>query len=229
MARNQELASAATSGQVTNLDKNAFELYGEQATQRGSIVGTLLKFNKGDWLEGQDDNEVAVGTKFAACMDQLMVGWVKWVDGKPERQEMGLLTEGHTPPSRKSLGDTDETTWELDAQGKPRDPWQFSNYLLLKQPGKKFVPDQAWTFATSSRGGIGAVGELCKKYGKEMRSHPDQNPVVEVGVDSYNHPNKEFGRIKVPVLTLVGWESKKLFEQQEAAVEEPKKVAGRRR
>src|SRR4029078_9906099 len=98
-------------------------------------------------------------------MDQLMVGWVKWVDNKPDQQEMGLLTEGHTPPARCAMGDTDEAAWEVagrgkppsarsamgdtdqaawevDASGKPRDPWQFTNYLILKKPGKQFKAEE---------------------------------------------------------------------------------------
>jgi hypothetical protein len=31
---------------------------------------------------------------------------------------------------------------------------------------------------------------------------------VELQVDSYAHPIKEYGRIKIPMLEVVGWEAK---------------------
>lgn len=190
-------------------ERNVFEQYGSQMSQ-SNITGQLLKFSKGDWLFGQDDEEMKAGTKLVANIPELMVGWIKWVDNKPVEQLMGRLADGFQPKRRSELGDNDDTTWEVDAQGKPRDPWQFTNYLLMKRPGKKAVDDELFTFTTSSRGGLGALGALCKTYGQEMRTKPDELPIVELDVNSYNHPNKDFGRIKVPVFNVVGWESKSL-------------------
>jgi hypothetical protein len=194
---------------------NFFTAYGNQVSNT-SIVGTLLKFNKGDWLAGEAEEDIAVGTKMVANMDQLMVGWIKWQDNKPVEQIMGAVTEGYQPPRRSTLGSDDEANWELDNTGKARDPWQFSNYLVLKSPGRG---GDLLTFATSSKGGLGAIGELCRAYGEEMRTHPDDWPVVELGVSSYNHSNKEFGRIKIPVLKLVGWEPKSNFTDEPEPVQ----------
>ena len=189
-------------------EKNIYEAYGDSASQR-ALVGTLVRFNKGDWLSGKDDDEIEVGTKFTAIMDQLEIGWMKWVDSKPESREMGKLSEGFRPPRRNALGDTDEAQWDVDNSGKPRDPWQYTQHLVMRTPGTTGEDDEdLFTFATSSRGGINAVGELCKVYGKQMRMRPDEWPVVEIGVDKYKHPNKEYGIIKVPTLSVVGWEPK---------------------
>lgn len=202
--------------EVANLEMNYFESYGSQVSQK-AIVGRLLKFNKGDWLAGEDDEEIEEGTKLVANMDQLMIGWVKWADNKPEQQLMGLVVEGHQSPKREALGDLDQSLWEVDAQGKERDPWQFTNYLIMKEVGAEGSDDEKlYTFATSSRGGLNCVGELCKVYGKQMRQQPDQYPIVELGSGSYNHPNKEFGRIKFPTLAVVGWEAKTLSEREAA-------------
>lgn len=214
-----------------NVSKNFFEQYGEQASSRSSIVGSLLKFSKGDWLLGQDEDEIPVGTRYVVSMDNLMVGWVKWSDNKPVEQIMGRVVEGYAPPRRDTLGDNDKETWEVGTDGKERDPWQFSNQVLMKPVGKQYDTEIAITFVTSSKGGIGAIGELCKKYGKEMRTREGQCPIVEIGVDSYNHPNKEFGRIKTPVITLVGWEKGSLFDVEAAAAaaaEEDAKPKGKK-
>ena len=45
--------------QVASYAKNPFEDYGEQASGRSNIVGKLLKFSKGDWLAGQNNDEIA--------------------------------------------------------------------------------------------------------------------------------------------------------------------------
>lgn len=196
--------------------RNFFEAYGDQ-TQSRSIVGKLLKFSKGDYTVGQENEEVPVGTRFAVSMDNFLVGWIKWVDQKPEEQVMGLLSEGYTPPKRRELGDTDEEAWEADADGKPRDPWQLTNQVLFKVPGKKRSDDVLFTFTTSSYGGISNLGKLCKAYGTSMRQHPDENPVIEIGVEKYKHSNAQYGTIKNPTFTIVGWEKKALFAEAEAA------------
>ena len=50
------------------------------------------------------------------------------------------------------------TKWEIDNTGQPKDCWQFSNYLPLK-----FADGTLYTFTTSSRGGLGAVGDLVRR------------------------------------------------------------------
>jgi hypothetical protein len=216
--------------EVASGSKNAFTAYGEQASQK-QIVGTLLRFTKGDYLAGQDDDEVAVGTKYVVNMDELMVGWIRWENNKPTDHIMGRVVDNYQPPRRNELGDTDKTMWEVDNQGKEKDPWQFSNYLLFWG----IDDSELYTFASSSKGGLNSIGDLCKAYGKVMSQHPDEYPIIELGVSSYVHPNKEFGRIKVPVLKIVGWETKGVFADGEvtgdddgpttAKAAEPEKVA----
>jgi hypothetical protein len=228
----------AERNQNQDLEPSYFESYGQSAANT-PIVGRLLKFNKGDWLAGQDEEELERGTQLVAVMDQLFIGWIKWVDSKPEEQRLGKVVEGYRPEKRKELGDTDETLWEVDDQGRARDPWQFTNHLILRNPGTTGEDDEdLYTFATSSRGGINAIGELCKAYGKAMRMKPEEWPVVELDVDSYNHSNKEFGRIKIPVIKLVDWEPKTGVAQKKIAAPakkttpaktEPAKPAAKRR
>ena len=205
-------------------ERNYFESYGDQVSQK-SIVGQLLKFNKGDYLAGENEDEVEEGTQLVANMDQFMVGWIKWVDNKPEQQIMGPIAEGFQPPRRNTLGDDDKDLWETDTAGKARDPWQFSNYVVMKEVGKPGNVENLYTFAISSKGGLNALGEVCKAYGREMRTNGDQWPIIELGVDSYVHSNKEFGRIKVPVLKVVGWEDKTMFAEGAVVTKPARKKA----
>lgn len=191
---------------------NPFESYGAAATQR-SIVGTLLKFSKGDYLAGQNNDEIRVGTEMIANMDELMVGWIRWENNRPSEQRMGRIIEGYKPERRYELGDDDESKWDIDQNGQPQDPWQFSNYLILKDK----EDGELYTFTTASAGGRNAIGELCKNYGKMMRQKPDEFPIVALKVDSYQHSNKAFGRIKFPVFEITGWASKAEFSDMSEA------------
>jgi hypothetical protein len=212
---------------VAAVGDNYFQSYGDQVSQR-SIVGKLLKFSKGDYLVGEDNEEVEEGTQLVANMDELMVGWIRWADSKPTDQIMGRVSDGYQAPKRNTLGDDDKSKWEVDEQGRERDPWQFSNYLILKTPGQT-GEDALFTFTTSSRGGLNAIAELCKTYGKAMRQKPDEFPVIALGVGSYQHSNKSFGRIKFPILEVVGWAPRAEFvealEGQQPAVEPEKEAA----
>lgn len=202
-----ELTTQGNGGAVAANTPNYFEAYGEQASQK-SIVGTLLKFDKGDYLAGKDATLVDIGTQLIANMDQLLVGWIRWHGGKPTDQIMGATAKGYQAPKRNTLGDEDDSKWEIDEKTRiPKDPWSFSNYLVLKEPGEN---GELFTFTTSSRGGLSAIGDLCKDYGKAMRAKPNDYPVIQLRSDSYVHT--QYGRIKTPVLTIVGWAPKSEFD-----------------
>lgn len=200
-----DLEKKKTGGLPATNETNPFEEYGNAATARG-IEGTLLTFHKGDYLAGQEKKEVPLGTEFEALIDKLMTGWVCWQDGMPvDKENMGLVAERFVPPRRKELGDLDKTLWERDPKGQEQDPWQLTNYL----PMRRIDNGEIYTFATNSKGGLTAVGELCKLYGKEMRQRPDQDPVIGLDASSYMHRNSRIGRVDVPVLNnIVDWIAK---------------------
>ena len=132
-------------------------------------------------------------------MDSLEVGHVRWEGMRPVEPRMGRLVGGFKPAKRSELGHDDRSQWETDDEGQARDPWQFSNQLELADPDK----GELYTFCTSSKGGLTAIGELCKQYGAAMRQRPDDWPVIELGVGSYAHANKAYGKIKYPVFGIV--------------------------
>lgn len=226
-----EVAERRGGTAVANPDQNYYTQYGDQVAQR-SIVGKLLKFSKGDYFAGADNEVVPQGTRFIARMDELLVGWIRWEDNRPTDQVMGRLGSGYQPKRRNELGDNDKSQWEIDETSKePRDPWQFSNYLLLKQVDEKneLLPPDAYedenggifTFTTASTGGIGALGLLAQKFGRLMRQHPDEWPVAQISVGGYWHKIKSRGYIKVPVFKLVGWVPKERFSLDEIDAEIP--------
>lgn len=173
-----------------------YAAYGQEAASGG---GTFLKFNKGEWLKGQNDEEVGLQTKVVANMAELSIGWIRWSDGKPADRRMGLLSQGFKPDARDQLGYTDQTEWDTDDNGKPQDPWTFTNEL----PVADLESGEQLTIAMSSKGGIGAIGNLCKAYGKEYRQREGLVPVVELDRSFYQHP--VYKKVYVPVLNIVDW------------------------
>ena len=154
---------------VAKQSDNPFADYADSAATT-SIVGKLLKFSKGDWLAGKDEDEMPSGTKFVANMGELLTGWQRWEDNKPTDMVMGKVIERFQAPRRNSsLATRTSEQWEVDGNGKERDPWQKTNYLLLKG-----VHDgELYTFTTSSKGGLDAVARLCKDY---VAVHGVQDP-----------------------------------------------------
>ena len=177
------------------------------------IIGKLLRFIKGDYFAGEGGEPVPVGTKFTVAADELLAGWIKWTDGKPAEHIMVRVADGKLPPKRGELGDQDRSAWETDDHGEPRDPWQFTNYLpMMDERG------ELYTFTTSSAGGRATVSDLVRRYGRHRRHHPEVYPIVSLGVGSYPHKKKEYGRIKYPVFIPAGYEPKaKLLAALEGA------------
>ena len=181
---NNELANVS--------DVDPLVAYADAVSPR-HIVGKLLRFSKGDFFAGEESEPIPCGTKLTVAADELLAGWIKWADGRPTEPNMVRVADGKPPLKRSDLGDRDRSTWEADERGEPRDPWQFTNYLpMMDEDG------ELYTFATSSAGGLTAVSDLVRRYGQHRRRHPDVYPIVMLGVNSYQHKKKEYGRIKYP-------------------------------
>jgi hypothetical protein len=204
---------------------NPFLDYADRTSSR-NIVGKLLKFSKGDYLAGSENEEIAQGKSMIANMDELLIGWIRWEEQRPVEQFMGRIIDGFVPPLRDQLGygyqegmtnpdDADQSEWEMNAQGQTRDPWQYTNYLVMKDPDETDPMEGVYTFAVSSLGGKNCISDLCKSYGRKMAMHEKEYPIVTLRVGSYPHQNKEFGRIKYPVLPIIGWVPKSVFGDYE--------------
>ena len=172
-----------------------YERYGEEMS-RSEIVGRILKLSKiGTYTAGQDQDEIPKGTQMIADMYRLRTGWIKWEDNRPIERKMGYLQD-YIPPPRDTLGDLDNSMWE----DPERDPLQFVNDLVMYQPDS----EEMFTSAATSRGGINAVGELSKHWGKHIRMHGEGTlPLIKLDVGFYMHSNRSFGKILYPKFVIV--------------------------
>jgi hypothetical protein len=158
---------------------------------------------RGVWSMGNE--EVPIGTKVVAMMDQLMKGFIRFDDGMPTTKLVPQsATEADVYTLRQSLGDLDKSLWERDKKGKPIDPWKPARELpviLLT------LTLDAVVYSTSSQGGVKAVSVLKKALMGERRdpSCPTALPIVSLDVDSYKHSEKEYGTIYTPMLDIDRW------------------------
>jgi hypothetical protein len=165
------------------------------AADAGSEFGKFLKFVKGEWQIGEDT--VSEGTEYIAFIDEVARGWVRFENGSVTDRRIVKVRDGK-PPARETLGDDDRDQWEIGEDGKPRDPWVMQ-WLLPISPVD--VEGDLTVFATSSKGGIGAIGLLCKVYGRSQRN--GLLPIVALKSAHYKHP--DYGKVFKPDLPIVGW------------------------
>ena len=195
--------------------------YGEYARAAGAGGQLLLKFTKyGAFEYGREGEELPKGKRLIAHMPELEVGYQHWVDGHPEEWVGGgRLREGHVPPPRHTLPHTDKALWESFDDGRPKDPLVFTNKLPISDP----ETGESYTFTTSSKGGLGAVGQLCEAYDALLISDPDSGklPIIELGSNSYSHRNREYGKILFPTFAIVGWTGEDDREPEPAKLAPP--------
>lgn len=165
------------------------------------IAGRLVKFKDGEYLTSDDDKPLPPDDEYILLADDTLVGWIKFNGtGEAPDKVMGLLFDGWEMPPRESLGDTDQSKWELGLDGTPADPWQHHQYLVLQQTDTQ----ELFTFVTSSRTGRRAVGNLLRHFDRMRRHHPDELPVVRLAKGGFKHRDDRIGWVNVPLFVVVG-------------------------
>jgi hypothetical protein len=167
----------------------------EAADEAGGGFGKILKFVKGEWEIGEET--LPEGKEFIAYIDEVARGYVKFEDKTVKERHIVKVRDGH-PPKREDLGDNDPDQWEVGDDGKPRDPYVLQ-WLLPMSPVD--AAGDLTVFCTSSKGGIGAIGLLCKVYGRSERN--GLLPIVALKSANYKHP--DYGKVFKPDLPIVGW------------------------
>ena len=179
------------------------QAYLDEIAPPSSLVGRPIKFDgkAGKWLFSDTDEEIDPNTDFVALCDEILIGWIKF-NGKGEQPDriQGLLYDGFIMPPQSTLPDRDPSKWELGLSGEPDDPWQHQMCLVLQSPGTH----ELGTFATTSRTGRRAIGNLLRHYDRLRRKDDDHYPVVRLKVSGYNHKDERVGWVHTPVFAVVG-------------------------
>ena len=168
----------------------------------GGTTYTRFKFAKDHrYRRVSDDEEVPLGKEFVVIYDQIMVGWIKFLEkGTPPESRMGRLFGGFMPCPRQDLGDTDQSLWEMGLSGAPADPW-LSQILL---PLQAVAGGELHLFGTTSITGRNAVGRVIDECRKMQRHDPDNYPIIKLALGSFQHRDERVGRVVVPAFPRVG-------------------------
>ncbi len=193
-----ELAKTDNQVPATAAEMDPYAAYGRAVA---SDATPFLKFVKGEYQFGQDNEPLVLGTRLAPNMAELKAGFIKWHNGEPINEVTVRIADGEPPPQREDLDTQDETAWEMDSNGVAIDPWGIVNTLPFKNPenGEEYI------FTTGSKGGIGALGKLATAYGSHRQKHEGKMPIVQIGASSYRH--KTYGEVHFPVFRIVSWAS----------------------
>jgi hypothetical protein len=170
--------------------------FAEVANEGGGQFGKILKYNKGEWTHAA--KVVALGTEFLVLMPEALRGDVKFQDGKPVEQRLGLIRDRAKFAKRADLGDTDQALWETDKNGKPIDPWSPQTYVPMIQ----VETGELYCFIFRSFGGKQTFRDLCRAYSPYRTSN--MLPVISIQTDRYKH--EDFGWIDIPILRIERWE-----------------------
>lgn len=188
--------------EVATKNTNALAAYGsggnpfvQAGEELGGSGGKFLKFNAntGEFVFGQDQDELPHGSKLSALMDTASRGFICWVGEEVIDEVMVRVIDGHPP--RES---------ELEEHGPydGDDGWSEQVKIDFKDPdGEVFV------FKSSSKAAARAFGTLLKEYGRQYKNHPDEYPIVELGASSYMPKEKKHGKKYAPIFKIVGWVS----------------------
>ena len=162
--------------------------------------GTLIKldYRTGKWTRGESKDPIGATESFITNPNEIIDGWLKFVDGKRVDQALVRIADGIMPKTREELPDQDERRWPTGRDGKRRDPWQRALYLPMKG-----ADGEVCAFSATGGGAIEEVADFVTMYRATDRD--GKLPVALLASRSYEH--KEFGyAIYVPVLRLVGWD-----------------------
>ena len=165
------------------------------------IVGRRIKFVKGAFVTHDDDQEIPPDDEFIALCDQTLVGWLRFHgENEPPTQIMGLWFEDFVMPARETLGDMDETKWEIGLSGAPEDPWLHAHYVVVQHTRTL----ELFTFVTTSPTGRRAVGTLLRHFRRMCATHPGEMPVVQLRAGGFQHRDSRVGWVATPMFVVVG-------------------------
>src|SRR4030095_16820073 len=160
---------------------------------RGGGKDLLRLLKSGEWVFGQQNEEVQQGSQWVVNVMSLVHGWVCWVEGS-----------GNNKNSKRG-----EVMISMTEE-KPACPRPIDNTPYKEQRAfelKCLNGDDAGTevrHEITSIGGLRAVDGLLAKIHARLAVDPVYCcPVLTFGVDSYPHP--KWGKIYTPVYDIVAW------------------------
>jgi hypothetical protein len=160
------------------------------------IKGIIAKFAKGTYRANKTEILEQAPDGPAYVVKGIVTAWVEWRNNRPVAHK--ITRTGQLHPYREDFNDLDESKWELDPGGVPRDPHRDTRYVYLinLQSGKTY------TLIGDSAGMRQAVGELKVAIMNVRQARPGAHPVVQLATASM--PTKH-GTTPRPDFKIVDW------------------------
>ena len=181
-------------GAVEAFDPSKYAAMAGNLVKSGAPRVDFLKMDKtGEWVYGQDETPVEPEDRAYIDPDGFVHGWQCWANTDLPNVQAALLGSEMAP--------MDEALPERPAK-VPEDgrAWSEAVGMSCVINGVKMV------YTTNSVGGRNAFAELGQEYIKQGKRDPSRLiAVVKLESDSYKHKNKTYGRIYVPIITVVEW------------------------
>lgn len=177
------------------VDSNALDHYDSYSKDSSGAGVQFLKFAKsGSWMFGQTDSVLDPDDLIVVNMGTLAKGYVCWKAKKPVEEVMRLVSKGGSVDEDDL---TDHGPYKAEMEG-----WSETHQVLMALPAE----GDTLSYATSSKGGIGAIASLAKTWVtaiKEGEETQTSQPVVSLSGTSYEHAT--YGETHVPVITVLGY------------------------
>ena len=142
------------------------------------------------------------GRNESCCRHERSPGWLPALGGREARPARNGLRQRGLPPAASGSISAITTrvhgNWRSKVSGGTRGKKPCICRSSTRRSGCRF------SFTASSKGGIAAIANLAGVYGRRIRDNPHDLPIVALGVGSYRHRNKAYGKILVPEFDIVG-------------------------
>lgn len=201
---------SAQNAVMNNVDADPFAQAGSSAT--GQLTYIKFKGASGEYLAGQDEDEIDHGTEFAADMMNAKWIWSFWWDGKVLETSEALLIEApkfneQMPDYLPDDDDIDMTLDEIKKMQKDdpanfRDGWSVQASFNLRPIDGS---DEEYAMRLGGMVSLNAFAALCKAFGRRYKLEAGKLPIIELSTNKYKSKVKGVGTRHAPVLKIVRW------------------------
>lgn len=201
-----DMTTSGGFGGIANISALKNQLANVKQTMKVSNSSPFLRMMKdGKWVFGQENIEVEPDSEWAVNPLSVHHGWVCWNPDPNKAEKLGesMVPASQPKPDQMSLPQL-AGKWEE----------QIAFHAACTTGEDKGVQV---LYSTASTGGRNAVSKLLdvmitrigdmEAEGKAVTNDSLVVPVVHLKNDSYWHKNKTYGRIYVPMFTIVRWAS----------------------
>ena len=159
----------------------------------------------GNWVFGQENEEVLPEDMVAVNTLSIKTGWSCWTDRPGKGAKNENLGEVMVPLGADAIPKSDLPIKKDASDNNAVCEWreQFSvDVMILTGPNK----GKQVHYKTTSMGGMGAMNAMLDQIMLQLDEDPANIvPVVSLGSDHYNH--KKYGRTYTPVIKIKDWMS----------------------